>query len=165
LTKKEHRQKVFEKYGGRCAYCGCELQKGWHVDEVEPCRRKYRIEKGHWLRISDKRKMTISDMSELSEADVVGKYKWVEEKTVFDGYEHPERLHLDNQMPACASCNINKHSMGLEEFRKTIAGYLNSLNLRMVQYKMAKKYGLVVETNQPVEFFFEKEAIRNNCSE
>lgn len=33
---KKHRELIFEKYGGRCAYCGCELQKGWHIDHIEP---------------------------------------------------------------------------------------------------------------------------------
>lgn len=35
MTKNE-RHIVFDKYGGKCAYCGCELQKGWHVDHIEP---------------------------------------------------------------------------------------------------------------------------------
>ncbi len=34
--KKSDRQKVFDKYEGRCAYCGCELVKGWHVDHIDP---------------------------------------------------------------------------------------------------------------------------------
>jgi 5-methylcytosine-specific restriction endonuclease McrA len=38
MTKKD-RQIVFNKYKGRCAYCGCELQKGWHVDHLEPIYR------------------------------------------------------------------------------------------------------------------------------
>lgn len=33
---KEQREQVRLKYGGRCAYCGCELQKGWHVDHIKP---------------------------------------------------------------------------------------------------------------------------------
>lgn len=80
---------------------------------------------------------------------------WVESRTVFGGYSHPERLHIDNQNPACASCNINKHSMSLEEFRSLIAGFINSLNLRITQYKIAKRYGLVAEVEKPVIFYFE----------
>ena len=38
MNKKE-REIVFDKYNGRCAYCGCELIKGWHVDHVVPIRR------------------------------------------------------------------------------------------------------------------------------
>ena len=26
---------LFKKYGGKCAYCGCDLKKGWHVDHLE----------------------------------------------------------------------------------------------------------------------------------
>ena len=33
--KKHEREQIFNKYGGRCAYCGCELTKGWHVDHIE----------------------------------------------------------------------------------------------------------------------------------
>ncbi|EOX2565497.1 HNH endonuclease [Escherichia coli] len=28
-----------EKFGGRCAYCGCELGNKWHADHVEAVRR------------------------------------------------------------------------------------------------------------------------------
>jgi 5-methylcytosine-specific restriction endonuclease McrA len=38
ITKRD-RITVFEKYGGKCAYCGCELKKGWHVDHIEPIVR------------------------------------------------------------------------------------------------------------------------------
>lgn len=40
MTKNE-RQIVFDKYRGKCAYCGCELQKGWHVDHIEPKFRNW----------------------------------------------------------------------------------------------------------------------------
>ncbi|GAB3937540.1 HNH endonuclease [Larkinella terrae] len=123
-TKKE-REIIFNKFNGRCAYCGCELTKGWHVDELEPCIRNHR-----WDR--QKRKF------------------------VHDGtYQHPERLNIDNQMPACASCNINKHSESLEGFRQLIAGFLKSLNRDSTQYKIAKRYGFIQEVEKPVVFYFE----------
>lgn len=37
--KKSDREKIFNKYDGRCAYCGEALVKGWHVDEIEPVVR------------------------------------------------------------------------------------------------------------------------------
>lgn len=37
--KKSDREIVFKKFGGKCAYCGCELQKGWHVDHLLPLVR------------------------------------------------------------------------------------------------------------------------------
>jgi len=36
---KETRKQVYEKTGGKCAYCGCDLPKGWHVDHVVPVVR------------------------------------------------------------------------------------------------------------------------------
>jgi 5-methylcytosine-specific restriction endonuclease McrA len=33
---KINRQQVFEKYNGRCAYCGVQLTKGWQVDHIHP---------------------------------------------------------------------------------------------------------------------------------
>lgn len=33
---KKIRQEVYNKFKGRCAYCGCELKKGWHVDHIQP---------------------------------------------------------------------------------------------------------------------------------
>jgi len=30
------RQLVYEKYNGKCAYCGTELIKGWHIDHIVP---------------------------------------------------------------------------------------------------------------------------------
>jgi hypothetical protein len=128
------RQQVFNKYGGKCAYCGCDLQKGWHVDHVEPCRR------------------LTESVCIVQPKGVYPRYKWVDR---FVGYSNPDANHIDNYMPSCPSCNINKHGDTIEEFRLNISGYLNSLNLRMVQYKMAKKYGLVEETGKPVVFFFE----------
>lgn len=35
---KPDRKKIFDKYGGKCAFCGCELSKGWHTWDVEPIR-------------------------------------------------------------------------------------------------------------------------------
>lgn len=111
---KKNREIVFNKYDGHCAYCGCELQKGWHVDHLEPIRR-------------------VGDGSCM----------------------YPERLHIDNLMPSCPSCNINKHSGTLEGFRSLIVGFMKHLNEINTQYKVAKRYGLVQETNLEVVFYFE----------
>ncbi len=125
MTKKQ-RQLIFDKYNGRCAYCGCELQPGWHVDHLKPIRRHLRK----------------------------------------DGCRHPKRDCVENCMPACASCNINKHSMSLEEFRKLVGGFIKSLNRDSTQYKIAKRYGFVVEVEKPVVFYFEQQSAElNNMKE
>lgn len=37
MSKK--RQAIYDKSGGKCWYCGCDLVKGWHADHFEPVRR------------------------------------------------------------------------------------------------------------------------------
>ena len=122
---KRNREIIKQKFDNKCVYCGCELQKGWHVDELYPVRRNY---------------------------------KWNKNKTryIYDGtYMNPQNLHINNQVPSCPSCNINKHSMNLEDFRKLIEGFMRHLNERNTQYKIAKRYGLIQETIKPIIFYFE----------
>lgn len=121
MKAKNKRKIIFDKYGGRCAYCGCELQKGWHVDHIEPIVR-------NWTKGT---------------------------------CEKPENENMDNYNPSCASCNIQKNSHSLEQFRSNIKQFIESLNKYSTQYKFAKKYGLVSETSKDVVFYFEK--INNEC--
>lgn len=113
---KKYREIVFNKYKGRCAYCGCELSKGWHVDHIQPIVRN-----------------------------------WID-----GGCEKPENNNLENMNPSCASCNIQKNSYTLEQFRFNIQYFVASLNKNNTQYKFAKRYGLVKETDSKVQFYFEK---------
>lgn len=111
------RQAIWDKSGGKCWYCGCELpEKGWHADHFEPIRRN-----------------------------------WWEGTSI-----HPERDTEENKVPACASCNVQKGPLNLEQFRDKIAGFINSLNSYHTQYDVAKRYGLIKETSQPVIFWFER---------
>ena len=36
---KAQREQLKNKFGGHCAYCGCELGSKWHADHVEAVRR------------------------------------------------------------------------------------------------------------------------------
>lgn len=126
MTQKD-RQLIFEKYNGKCAYCGCELEKGWHVDEIEPVRRN---------------KVWNSNKARF-------------EPDKANPMMYPERLNIDNQNPSCRSCNINKHSGSIEDFRSLIKGFKKHLNEHSTQYKIAKRYGLVTETEVEVKFYFE----------
>jgi hypothetical protein len=147
MTKKD-REQIRMKYGGRCAYCGCELVKGWHVDEVEPVRRRYKTVGNTYINPQTKQAASHNDFEN-------GAFEYIPLKTVPNGCDHPERFAVENQNPACASCNINKHSMSLEDFRKLIAGFMKHLNEISTQYKIAKRYGLVEEVTKPVVFYFE----------
>lgn len=115
ITKTE-REIVYQKFNGKCAYCGCELKKGWHVDHINPIVRNWN--KGTC--------------------------------------EKPENHNIDNMNPACPSCNIQKSSLTVEQFRYGIQKFVESLNKYSTQYKFAKKYDLVSETSNKVTFYFEK---------
>jgi hypothetical protein len=124
--KKADRQKIFDKCNGRCAYCGCELPKGWHVDHLEALHRDS---------IYDKEKM-----------------KFVQTGTC----QHPENDYFENYMPSCPSCNITKATLTLEKFRAYIQQTVESLNRNnYAAYKFAKRFGLIQETPKEVKFYFE----------
>lgn len=118
LTKAQ-REVVRNRFGGRCAYCGCDLPERWHADHFEPVVRM------DWLRPGEVP-------------------------------ERPENHRLENMMPSCPQCNISKHSLSLEEWRKWLAGHVNSLNQHHSIYRLAKAFGLVTETGREVIFYFEE---------
>ena len=122
LTKKQ-RAELREKFGGRCAYCGCELPERWHADHFEAVRRGV-------------------------------SHRWE------GNAERPENHRIDNMMPACIPCNLSKAHMGLEAWRAWIAGHVASLNNYHPIYRLAKAYGLIQETGNPVIFYFERVQVR-----
>jgi len=134
LSKIE-RQSIHDKYNGRCAYCGEKLGDRWCVDHIKPVERyTKRVKDEHGDFVRDKK----------------GNYK------VENLIRYPENNTFENLTPACRSCNIQKNSYSLEHFRENIENYVRSLNRDSVQYKVAKRYGLVQETGFKVVFFFEK---------
>lgn len=62
----------------------------------------------------------------------------------------------DNFNPSCARCNRWKGTYSLEGFRREISLQINRLERDSSQFRMAKDYGLIKETNEPVLFWFEK---------
>lgn len=126
------RDQVYNKYGGKCAYCGNLLGKRWHIDHLEPVHRVNKLK-------------TVYDEAGF----------FLERKFVFDKYMHPERDSFSNKMPACASCNINKGSYDLESWRRMIKKYIENLNNLSTPYKMAKRFGLIEEKEVEVKFYFE----------
>lgn len=151
MTKKEKRKLIYDRYNGHCYLCGCELNEVFHVDELLPVRRKMKLLKaGFYHKITKQ----IKPSGHRARNDP--NYEFKDSRLVPDGMEHPERFNIDNQMPACPSCNINKHSMSLEGFRKLIQNFIVSLNRDSTQYKIAKRYNLIQENIKPVVFYFEK---------
>ena len=70
--------------------------------------------------------------------------------------EYPERDTLENMNPACAPCNIDKHSMSLESWRSVIQRSNEVLIRDVSTFRRAVRYGLLTLSDNPVVFYFEK---------
>lgn len=105
---KSDRLKVYEKYNGHCAYCGCQIE-----------------------------------------------YKDMQVDHMVSVYWYGGSNEFSNYMPACRACNFYKSSMTLEKFREQLQTLTDRLKREFI-YKLALKYGLVKESNEPVKFYFEK---------
>jgi len=70
-------------------------------------------------------------------------------------FEKPENDSIENLNPSCPSCNIQKNSYTVEQFRRNIQKFLKSLIHYSTQYKFVRKYGLIKETGIEAEFYFE----------
>lgn len=125
LSKKQ-RAVLREKFGGRCAYCGCELGDKWHADHVEP------IVRNDWFKRAGFKK-------ELHRPP-----------------DHPERDTPANMNPACPPCNIDKHSLTLEGWRELMQRSNEVLMRDVSTFRRAVRYGLVTLNAEPIVFYFEK---------
>lgn len=145
---KKNRQIIFDKYGGKCAYCGCELQKGWHVDHADPVHRIKKYVGGDFVTKDTGLPVTTEDIEN-------GNYTKTERVLKPAGMMNGHNDCLENMMPSCPSCNHYKHSADIETFRMILTNTIRGLNNNSTQYKFAKRYGLIQETIKPVQFYFE----------
>jgi 5-methylcytosine-specific restriction endonuclease McrA len=118
---KASREKVHQKYCGKCGYCGEEIAiKEMQIDHIEPIYRNH-------------------SNSELSAMNVI--------RGTND---------FENLMPSCKSCNNYKKTLTVEKFRIEMQKQVQRCNNYSTNYRFAKKFGLIEETNLAVIFFFEK---------
>lgn len=130
LTKKQ-RAELRMKFGGRCAYCGCELpEKGWHADHVEAAFRK--LEFGERQSNGTRRAVATGEF-------------W-----------RPENDAIENLFPACAPCNLFKATFSVELFREEITRQAERARAYSVNFRTAERFGLVEVVEKPVVFWFEK---------
>ncbi|HHT0091503.1 TPA: HNH endonuclease [Raoultella planticola] len=131
LTKKQ-RAELRMKFGGRCAYCGCELpEKGWHADHVQPVHRKLEIDE-----------------------DARRQGKWRLRQT--GEFYLPKNDNLENLFPACAPCNLFKSVFDVEEFRRQIAFQAGRALKTSVNFRTAERFGIVQIIDRPIVFWFER---------
>lgn len=71
------------------------------------------------------------------------------------GCDYPEKDILENFNPSCVSCNLSKKVYSLDEWREQLKYHVTALNNNSTTYRLAKKYGLISETEAEVVFYFE----------
>lgn len=129
LTKKQ-RSLLRMKFGGKCAYCGCELpEKGWHADHVKPVYRK----------------LEFGERQPNGQRKIVGT----------GDHWAPENDTFENLVPACAPCNLFKSVFDIEEFRNQISLQAGRALKTSVNFRTAERFGLVQVIEKPVVFWFE----------
>lgn len=128
LTKVQ-RATLREMFGGHCAYCGCALGERWHADHVQHVEREMK-----WLPAAGGGR-----------------------RLAYTGNVHrPERDCIENLMPSCAPCNIDKHAMTLEDWRRKLQNAVDVLMRNQPTFRHAVRFGLVHATNANVVFHFER---------
>lgn len=123
---KELREKVFNKYDGKCAYCGDKLIK-MQVDHIIPQR--------NFLESILKKYDIPVFLKHLKEGDV---------------------NHIDNLNPSCAVCNKFKDTFSLRVFRRELQDQFNRAKKYSRNLRFALKFNQVVETPSEIVFHFEK---------
>ena len=131
---KKQRTDVYNKLGGRCAYCGEEITyKQMQVDHIVP---QYNFINAIKNKNNDHN--TIYGVPEflfhlqLEDCD-----------------------HIDNLMPACRVCNKWKDTFSIEQFRIEISKQVERARKYSRNFRMAEKYGLIAERPSKVTFYFE----------
>jgi hypothetical protein len=89
---------------------------------------------------------------------VVRKLTWVRDKGLVPTGElhQPENDRIENMMPSCAPCNIDKHAMSLEGWRMKLSRTLEVLQRNNPTYRHALRFGMVEEKPAPIVFYFER---------
>jgi 5-methylcytosine-specific restriction endonuclease McrA len=123
---KELRLTVFNKYNGKCAYCGDPLNK-MQVDHIIPQR--------NFLE------------SILKNYDIPEFLKHLKEDDV---------NHIDNLNPSCAVCNKAKDTFSLRVFRIELQDQFNRAKKYSRNLRFALKFNQVIETPSEIVFYFEK---------
>lgn len=125
---KKQRQIAYDKYNGRCGYCGDEIKiKDMQVDHI--------IAQMSFLMNVKNRFRVPHFLKHLTEHDID---------------------HIDNAMPACRICNKRKDTCDLELFRSELQDQAKRAAKTSANYRMALKYGQIKETPKPIVFYFER---------
>lgn len=127
---KQTRERIRQMYGGKCSYCGCVLDKKWHIDHIEPVNRELKFAK-------DKNDRTIMVSTGI--------------------LYNPENDVLENLTPACVPCNIDKSNSSLENWRTYLhLRIVEMLRRNSSTFRHGERFGVVSINPDPIVFWFEK---------
>lgn len=70
--------------------------------------------------------------------------------------DYPHRDTLENMNPACAPCNIDKHSMTLESWRQLMQRSNEVLMRDVSTFRRAVRYRMLTLNSEPIVFYFER---------
>jgi 5-methylcytosine-specific restriction endonuclease McrA len=126
MVSKKNREIVFNKYGGKCAYCGDNLKK-MQVDHIIPQK--------NFLEYILKNYDIPYFLKHLGKEDV---------------------NHIDNLNPSCATCNRAKDTFSLRTFKIELQNQFNRAKKYSRNVRFALKFKQIVETPKEIVFYFEK---------
>jgi hypothetical protein len=131
ILNKREREMLRMKFGGKCAYCGCDLNGKWHADHVEPVNRK--------LKSVRDEKRNVSRM------------------VAAGGFWSPQNNRPDNLFPSCPACNIDKGANTLEGWREYLHyRIVDRLRENSSTFRHAERFGVVSINPAPLVFWFEQ---------
>lgn len=127
---KQQREQLRNKFGGRCAYCGCELTEKWHADHLKAVIRESKF---------------VKDKDGVTRTASTGAV-W-----------HPQNECIENLMPSCAPCNLDKQVLDIEVWRSWLQDrMIDSMRKNIPNFRHALRFGLVSVNSGPVVFWFER---------
>lgn len=139
MAMNKKRKAIWDKSGGKCWYCGCDLpEKGWHADHIEAIVRSPVIVKYETVKRDSCFGVDMSYKKPIYGVSVVNK----------------ELDNQDNLVPACAPCNIMKGKLSVEGFRDLIADQKRLL-LKKPFLRNAVRFGVINLSDDPITFWFE----------
>jgi hypothetical protein len=135
----KQREELRMMFGGKCAYCGVDLDGKWHTDHANPVNRRGSFE-------------------QIQAKNAIGPYgfKWRPNGKL----GNPEHDHKDNMLPSCIKCNILKSNANIEGFRNMLSYFVKSIpaisTYSHVHHLM--RFGKLTIDETPVVFWFERYA-------
>ncbi len=156
--KKKDRELIYNKYGGRCAYCGVDLERKWQLDHIEPIVRRRKWKPDWWKnKITGKEGFPKECRDRQERNTFYEAHDKINGDWIPDGCERPELDTLENSNPSCHRCNIRKGSSDVETFRNEISLQIERLKRDSSAFRLAFDYGFIKIEDRPVEFYFEKQ--------